>query len=148
MGVFMFSTVVMAQETAAAVPQDVSMIDFITLLIQSLNGLKGAGALAAAGVLVQLVLAFAKTPLAGLFFQKLPSGMKLVAVTGLSVVAGVVALLVSGVTLGAALVHSSTLAAFTVFAHQVYKHFFQKKLEAPKEVDVNGNVVPPDANGN
>lgn len=137
----MFSTIAIAQETAPVL-QDVSMIDFITLLIQSLNGLKGAGALGAAAVLVQLVLAFAKTPLAGMFFEKLPSGLKLVTVTGLSVLAGVVALLVSGVTLGAALVHSSTLAAFTVFAHQVYKHFFQKKLEAPKVVEEK----PKDAN--
>lgn len=132
----MFSTIVYAQEVVQQMPdlapvvQEVSMFDFLTLLFQSLNGLKGASALGAAGILVQLVLAFSKTSMAGMVFKKLSGGMKLVVVTGLTVVAGVVSLMLAGITLPAALVHSSTLAAFSVFGHQAYKEFFEKKKDA------------------
>lgn len=108
----------------------VTNTDFLQLLIQSLGGLKGASALAIAGTAVQVLLKFLATPWAGGLLKNVKGGTKLLVVSGLSMLGGVLALMVppTSLSLGAALVHSTTLTAFMVFANQLY----QQLLEKPK----------------
>jgi hypothetical protein len=62
------------------------------------------------------------------FFSKVKGGVKLTIVLGLSLASGVLSSMVIGhLSIGAALVHSSTLSMAVVFSNQVYKQFFEKK---------------------
>ncbi len=124
---FFVASLVMAQAVTPDVPA-VSNTDFLQALIQSLGGIKGAGALAIAGVVVQLLIKFLGTPLAGSVLANVSGAWKLTAVVTLSLVSGVLALMLppTSLGLGAALVHSSTLTAFMVFGNQVYKQFLEK----------------------
>lgn len=83
-------------------------------LIQALGGLKGAGILAIVAVVIQALMFFFRTSLAD-FAGK----WKIVIVTGLSLIGGVVGLRLTGVDWLAAIVNSGTLAAAQVFAHQL-----------------------------
>lgn len=109
----------------------VSTDDWFSFVLQSMGGLKGARALAIALALTKILIMFMGTPLfgslAGFVFHGFTGGTKLTIVLGLNVVASVLALMASGgVTLGAALIHSSTIAMVSVFINQVYKQYFQK----------------------
>lgn len=135
----LFPCLLLAQEVVApALPVPVvdPNMDFLNLLMQSLGGIKGASALAIAGIVVKLLLKALDLPLvAGLMgkaFKDWASGLKLTVVLALSYVAGVIGLMVppTSLSLGAALVHSSTLAAFVVLSNQVYKHWIEKKPAA------------------
>jgi hypothetical protein len=95
--------------------------DELLALLNALGGLKGLGGLAIAAVAVQGAMLLLRTS-AGELLGK----YRLLAVYGLSIVSGVIALKIAGVELGAALVHANTLAAFQVFLNQVFKQFFQK----------------------
>lgn len=106
---------------AAEEMPEVPVVEFIMAVISAIGGLKGATALAVAAAVVQLMMMFLKTPLA-MFAAK----YKLVAVYGLSIVSGIIALRIAGVALPAALVDASTLAAVQVFLHQIYKQFIEK----------------------
>ncbi len=108
---------------------DQSTYDFFQFLLASLGGLKGASALVAAGVLVQLAVKFLSTGFFNKLFLKISGAAKLMIVSGLTLVSGVLGLMSQGVSLGVALAHSSTLAAAMVFIDQVYKHFSEKKIE-------------------
>lgn len=101
---------------------DVSIVDFIMAVINAAGGLKGASILAGVGIVIQLLMLFFRTPLA-LFASK----FKLVVVAGLSLVGGIVGLAASGMSIGEALLHSSTLAFAQVFFHQVYVQFIKKE---------------------
>lgn len=90
--------------------------------LAALGGVKGASSLAIAALVVQgLMLLFRSS--VGNFIGK----YKLLTVLGLSLVSGVIALKLNGVDIGAAIVHSSTMASFQVFLNQLYKQFFEKK---------------------
>lgn len=102
--------------------------EFISQLFLSLGGLKGATSLAIAGVIVKLILQFASTEMFGKIFKNLSGGVKLTIVLGLSLASGVIALMLSGVPLVTALLHSSTLSAFVVLSNQVYKQYIEKKV--------------------
>lgn len=95
----------------------------IDLLIQSIGGLKGASAMAIAFVIVQILLLLFKgniIPAKG--------GWVLVAVYFLSLVFGVLSMvMVGGLSLGAALAHSQTLAAIAVFVNQILKQALPKQ---------------------
>lgn len=120
-----FSMVTFAQEV---VLDPVTNEKFVTELFNSLGGVKGAGTLAIVGLVVQMLIMFLKTPLFGSLFKNVTGQIKLLIVTGLSLVSGVVGLmLVEHLTLGAALIHSTTMTAFMVFANQIYKQFIVKK---------------------
>lgn len=108
----------------AAIAQDVPAptIGEVQDLLKSIGGLKGASALAIAVVVVQALLLLVRSS-----FVKLKGSIKLLIVTGLTLVSGVLALVVSGLPVSAALLHASTIAAFQVFAHQVLKQFLEKK---------------------
>ena len=94
----------------------------IMAFLAALGGLKGAGSLAIAAAVVQAIMLLLRSSL-GSFAGK----AKLTIVLLLSVVSGVIALKLNGVELGAALLHSSTMASFQVFLNQVYKQFFAKE---------------------
>lgn len=97
-------------------PGDISG-DEVALLVKSLGGLKGGGALAIAYAIVQLLLLILKAKLV-----KLSPGLMLSLVYGLNTAFGVLSLvIVGGLSFSAALVHSQTLAAASVFINQVFK---------------------------
>ena len=101
-----------------AEPSSVEIMAFLS----ALGGIKGAGALGIAAMAVQGLMLLFRSKL-GSFAGK----FKLLLVLLLSLVSGVIALKMHGVDLGAALLHSSTMASFQVFANQVYKQFFAKE---------------------
>jgi len=102
--------------------------DFLIYLIKSLGGIKGASALAVSAIVVQILVQFLKTELFGQVFKKVTGDIKLMIVSGLSMVAGIQSLmLVGGLDLGSAMIHSTTLTALTVLAHQIYKQFIAKE---------------------
>jgi len=99
---------------------------FLSSLVISIGGLKGASVLAAVVILTQLVIKFLGTrwdPLAGQW--------KLLAVSAFTIVAGVSGLMLTDhLTFMAALLHSSTLATFQVFAHQVVTQITESQTPA------------------
>lgn len=102
--------------------------EFIMFLLQSLGGIKGASTLAIVGVVLQILFQFLHTPLFGSVFKKIDSSDKLLVILFLSMASGVVSLMLSsGLSFVAALLHSTTLTAFSVFANQLYKKFVEKK---------------------
>lgn len=93
----------------------------VSQFLESINGLKGLGAMGIALLVVQgLLLALRSS------FVNLPGKWKLVVASGLSLVTGVLALRLNGVDLTAAILHGSTLASLNVFAHQIVKQFTEK----------------------
>lgn len=108
-------------QVAGDVLSEPSSVEIMAFLA-ALGGLKGASSLAIAAAAVQAIMLLLRSSL-GSFAGK----FKLLIVLLLSVVSGVIALKLNGVELGAALLHSSTMASFQVFANQVYKQFFVKE---------------------
>lgn len=94
----------------------------IMAFLAALGGLKGAGSLAIAAAAVQGVMLLLRSKL-GDFAGK----FRILIVVFLSLVSGVIALKLNGVDIGAALVHSSSMASFQVFLNQLYKQFFVKE---------------------
>lgn len=90
-------------------------------LLASLGGLKGASFVAIAVVVVQGIMLLLRSKLG-----EMAGKYRLLIVYLLSVVGGVLALRIAGVDLGAALLHTQTLAALQVLVNQVIKQFFQK----------------------
>ena len=127
LGLFLFaflsSTFAFAQDVVAPISNE----DFLKLLVESIGGIRGAASLAVAGIVVKLLLAFLSSEFFGKLFKNLSGEIKLLIVSALSLAAGVIALMTSGLPLGAALVHSSTLTAFLVLFNQIYKQFIEKK---------------------
>lgn len=101
--------------------------EFLSLLIQSIGGMKGMSTLAIVGVVVQLLLKLANTT-----WIKLDGSMKLLIVSGLGIVGGVIGLMIppNSLSLGAALVHSTVLTALMVFLNQIYQKFLAPKVVA------------------
>jgi len=124
-----FAYTAFAQSPEAGVVDPMAPVEldaFLKLLMASLGGMKGASALAIAAVISQLVVAFLKTPLMGKLFSKVNGLWKIAIVLALSLVSGVLGLMSQGVSLSAALVHSTTLSALMVLGNQIYQHFAAK----------------------
>jgi hypothetical protein len=102
--------------------EQISNQDFILALFQSIGQLKGATTLTLVIIITQLLMQFLKTPLANF-----ASKYKLLLVTFFSLVLGIAGLMKEGLSFGAAIIHSSTIAAIQVFIHQIYKQFIEKK---------------------
>lgn len=100
----------------ATMPVDLDWSESLRLLVQALGGLKGAGALTVAAAVTQGVMILARSPL-GNFAGK----FKLLVYTGVSMVAGVLALKLSGVDWLGALMHATTLTAVGTFVNQCLK---------------------------
>lgn len=117
--VFLVPALALSQvELPASMPADVDTGTALSMFIASLGGMKGVTALGVALVIVQGVLLFFRTPLAG-FAGK----WRLVIVSGVAVVSGVLALVASGVPVLAALLHGTTFAGLQVFGNQFVKQF-------------------------
>lgn len=93
----------------------------ISALLESIGGLKGAGTLAVVAFVVQAAMLALKSSLGGALGK-----YRLLAVVALTLIGGVVGLMAGGLHLGAALVHSSSLAAGQVLLHQIFVQFIKK----------------------
>lgn len=120
---FLFALTAMADGDPTA---PVATEDFLKALFESIGKLKGAGTMGIVVVVVQLLMLFFRTPLAN-FAGK----YRLLIASALTMVGGVIGLKLTGVDWMAALVHSSTLAAFQVFGHQAFVQFIKKADEQP-----------------
>ncbi len=98
--------------------------DEVQSLMASVGGLAGMKALGIAYFVIQALMLIIRTE-AGALLGK----YRLVIAYLISIVVGVMAMMVSGVGIGAALVHANTLAAFGVFFNQIFKQFVQKGNE-------------------
>lgn len=124
---FAFGTAALAQSSMpASLPVDLPTDQALALFLQSLGGLKGAGALAIAVVVVQAIMLFFRTPLAT-FAGK----YRLLIVGGLSIVAGFIALLATGLDWKLALMNTGVIGPIQVFIHQIVKQI-SPEAEAPK----------------
>jgi hypothetical protein len=103
------------QEAVAAT--DMGLIQKVMEILASYKTLPQ---LALAAAIVQLLLYFFNTPIFGKLFSKLDGGVKLIIVTLLSIIAGLLTAKISGVPLADAFLSSANLAALQVFAHQIY----------------------------
>lgn len=92
--------------------------------LMSLKGVAGIGTLGVAGVAVQGLLLLFRSK-----FVKMDGKQKLMVVQFLSVLAGMVGLRTQGIDWAAAFLHANTLGAVQVFAHQIYKQFFDRSSE-------------------
>lgn len=128
----LWSGICIAQGDAAPVDVPVAIpvaeiptADWLMMLIAAIGGMKGMSALGIAAAVSQLLLKLMSTPLA-----KFSGKYKLLAVTGLTLISGVLGLMMIGnISIMAALMHSTTLAAFQVFVHQIWKQFVAKSAE-------------------
>lgn len=118
----LFSPVLYAVSSAS-----ITEVQFLELFIKSMGGLKGAGTLGVVGIFIKLLLSFAHTKMSDRLFKDLSGAMKMSIVLGLSLISGIIGLMVvSDLTFGAALIHSSTLSAFVVLSDQMFKHYIKK----------------------
>lgn len=93
-------------------------------LYHSLGELKGMSALGISAVLIQAVMLFLRSS-----FDPLPGPLKLLAITGATILLGVISMKsATDVGWGVALLHSTNLAALQVFAYNVYQQLIQPKL--------------------
>lgn len=125
-------------EAQAALPVSPEFLDF---LVASFNGAKGASVFGAAAIMIQLILKALDQPFSKHWFGNKSGLNKLLiisaltfAVTPLGLVSG------AGLSIGAALLHSSTLASFMVFLNQLYKQASEAKAE--KELAKKMNSLP------
>ena len=114
----LFAFAALAQGEVIVPPSGDELIKFL----QSLGGLKGAGTAAIVVIVVQGLLLFFRSS-----FAKFAGISQILIVNGLTLIAGVIALKAQGMELSVALLHSQTIAAFQVFAHQVFKQVSKPK---------------------
>lgn len=108
--------------------EEVDISIFLDQLLNSIGGLKGAGAMAIVTAVVQLVMLLSKTKL-----SRFAGKYRLLLVYGLTMVSGVLTLTtVNGLDIATALIHSNTLASFQVFGNQAIKQFIIKKEDESK----------------
>ena len=97
--------------------------NFLQYLADSFNGLEGASVFASSAIAIQVLLRVLDNPLVAEFFKrKKISRLTLIAaltfmITPIGLVQG------AGLTLGAAIVHSSTLMAFIAFLNQAVSEY-------------------------
>lgn len=108
--------------------------DFFAALATSIGGIKGLGALGVAGVIVNLIMFFLYSPIGNSVLPKKfeTEGYKLLLALFLYMVSGVIGLMLppTSLSFGAALIHSTTLAAFGVLFNQIGKKYIKSKASA------------------
>ncbi len=122
--IFCAPMIVFAQEVVAPVTD----LDFLGKLLQFFGEYKSMTSLALAAGAVQLLILFFNAPISGKIFSKLDAQLKLIIVTALSIVAGLIAQKIAGISFGDAFWSAANLAAVQVFLHQIYLKFFSKKV--------------------
>lgn len=99
---------------------------FLMSLVASVGGAAGLKGLALVAVVVQVLMKFIGTPWAKTLLKN-NGQWKLTIYLILTLAGGVTALMVGGLTIGAAILHSVTLASFGVLGNQLYKQFVVNK---------------------
>jgi len=131
MGIFLIGTLILmpfgfTQELLAPIMPDVSNVDFLEFFLKSIGGAQGASALAIVALVVQVLMKFVATPWANrLLVGK--GETKLAIVLLLTYIGGLTALIISGLTFGAAFLHSTSLSALLVLLNEIYSRFIAKK---------------------
>lgn len=126
-GLMFASFATFAQEVAPVMPTD----DFLKLFIDSLGGLKGASVLGIVLIVLKLLFSFLNSELAGSlgFMRKMDPALKLFIIMVISYATGVITLIsVNGLSVGAALIHSTSMTSLIVLLNQGYKKFIEKKI--------------------
>lgn len=116
LGSLFIASVAFAQ-TAITPPTTAELAAFLA----TIGGLKGASAMVITAFAVQGILLFFRSS-----FGNLAGIYQLLIVNGMTLVAGVLALMMSGQTFLQALLNSQTLAMIQVFAHQLRTQFGKK----------------------
>ena len=111
---------------AQDVPAPIADIDAIQqiLAVLTTKGLAGLGLVAA---VVQVLMTALRSNFVIAKFGDLKGSLRITLLLGLTLVGGVVALMLQGMDLVPALLHSTNVAAFQVFVNQLYKQYFTKK---------------------
>jgi hypothetical protein len=104
-------------------------VDAIQMILSQLTGQKLAG-LGLVGAVIQVLMILLRTDLVVKYIGEVNGQLRFAAVACLSMVGGIITLMSGGLTLGAAVMHSTTLAAFQVFFHQMYTVYIEKKKKA------------------
>ncbi len=125
-------------EATASLPVTPEFLDY---LIASFNGIKGASVFGAAALIVQLILKALDQPFSKHWFGNKSGLSKLLIISGLTFAVTPLGLISgAGLSFGAAMLHSSTLASFMVFLNQLYKQAMEAK--AKKALDKQINSLP------
>jgi len=90
--------------------------------LNAIGGLKGAGIMGGIAALIQVLLFVLRSPLG-----YLAGPYKLLLITALTMFLGVTGLKVEGFDWQSAIMHSSTVASFQVFLHQMWKQMVEAK---------------------
>jgi hypothetical protein len=119
----LFSFSVWAQEVAAPIVSQVTeqVAQVANPLLQSLNGSSGVTSMAVVALAVQALMLLINSR-----YGAMAGKYRLVIVGLLNVVGGITALKLQGVDTMTALMHSGTMATYSVSANQIYKQFFKK----------------------
>lgn len=123
---FLFSFLALAQE-APPLPANPDQ-EFFMMMAQIFT-MKGAGTLVIVALAVQILIKFLSTSLFGALFSQVNGVVKLLIVTGLSIVGSVVGLMSPPTSLSflSALTSGAILSALMVYGNQLYQHFFPPK---------------------
>lgn len=114
-------------EAQAALPVSPEFLDY---LVASFNGIKGASIFGAAALVVQLILKALDQPFSKHWFGNKSGLSKLLIISGLTFAVTPLGLISgAGLSVGAALMHSTTLASFMVFLNQLYRQAMEAKAK-------------------
>lgn len=123
-----YGMISIAQEAVETVAV-ASETDVLKSVFSLITDYKQMSAFAIALALTQILRMVLSLPALGSIFPNLTSKMKLVAISLLAVISGILTLKVAGTPTMDAVFHGTTLAAVQVFLHQYYKEFVQKPKE-------------------
>lgn len=104
-------------------------MDAIQQIMAELKGAHLAG-LGGVVVVIQVIMLGLRSEYIVNLFGQAKAGCRLATVLLLSWVGGVLYLMQSGMSFKAAILNSTSMAAFQVFAHQVYTIYIEKKVKA------------------
>ena len=119
-----FSGFLYAQVASVVPPTDGEFFKAIADLVVNF---KGQSPYVIAFAISKLLIMALDAPFLGKFFSKLSSSLKFTVASGLSYISAVLSLVVSGMSLGNALINGVTVPLFVAFAHLVYKYYIEKK---------------------
>lgn len=132
------TSVALGNDAAGAIAGGEVSPEFLQYLLVVMPEIQQAGVLGGSALIVQLIIKALDQPFAKRFFSGTTGLTKLLIVSGLTLAVTPIGLLSSGVTLGAALWHSTTLAALMVFLNQLYQHVYpDAKLNSRKSTSGN-----------
>lgn len=121
---FLFPIFCLAQAAPDTAPiSDLDMLQGIMVELTS-RKLVGPGLAVSA---IQALMLFLRSDMSYKLFGKLGSKERLSVLLALSYAGGVTALVYSGLSVPAALLHSTSFTALQVFAHQIYTVYLEKK---------------------